>query len=567
MKTAPVILSVQNLHICFTGSHRKPAVDNISFMLRAGRTLAVVGESGSGKSLTALALTGLLPPQAVLSGSIRITDPGNRYWQLNTLSEQQWREVRGKKTGIVFQEPMSALNPVMKVGQQVSEAILAHQHVTKKLARKMTMDWFSKVQLPFPEQLYERYPHQLSGGQKQRVMIAMAMCHHPLLLIADEPTTALDVTVQQEILWLMRRLQQQYGMAMLFITHDLSLAAGMADEVLVLYHGRMMEYGPAATVLQYPEQAYTRALIACRPSLAGKNKPLPVVADFLSEHKPDKPVVLHEPAIYATADKTPLLVVSNLCVLFAGKKGWTGKRHEGVAAVDNVSFELQRGEVLGLVGESGCGKSTLSKSLTGLLPVSGGEVSFDGSIVSRHSSRAWIPVRKQVQMIFQDPYGSLNPRMQIGDMLMEPMKVHGLVSGYSALRKEAARLLDMVQLPVDACNRYPHQFSGGQRQRVAIARALAVRPRLLICDESVSALDVSVQAQILNLLRELQVEFGLSYLFISHDLSVVHYISDRIMVMQAGKIVETGKANEILTCPKHPYTQKLIAAIPGGLGN
>ena len=552
------ILSVEDLHLSFPGDPPFTAVDRLSFTIAEGKTLAIVGESGSGKSLTSLALMGLLPKNAAQQGKAVLYAGGKTYnlWQ----AHENWQAIRGRHIGMVFQEPMSALNPVMKVGRQLRESIRAHQQVDKAEARRRAIDWLVQVQLPDPEKIYERYPHQLSGGQKQRVMIAMAMCQHPALLIADEPTTALDVTVQKEVLELMQRLQQQYHTAMIFITHDLALAAEMADEVLVMYKGRMMEYGTAAKVLQSPENPYTKALLACRPAAQEKGKRLPVVSDFLQDNSiiptPDQ-----QPVVPYTASDEVLLRVRDLRIWFPETSNLWGRTTRFFKAVENVSFDLQRGEVLGLVGESGCGKSTLSRSLMGLLPVHSGQVAFNGMDLATQDKDAWRRIRKDIQMIFQDPYSSLNPRMTVGDMLKEPMHTHHIVTA-KELDKEAARLLELVQLPATALKRYPHQFSGGQRQRIGIARALALRPQLLICDESVSALDVSVQAQILNLLKDLQSEFRLSYLFISHDLNVVHYISDRVLVMQQGKIVESGPADKILKHPEHPYTRQLVESVP-----
>ena len=409
--------------------------------------------------------------------------------------------------------------------------------------------------------MYDRYPHQLSGGQKQRVMIAMAMCNHPALLIADEPTTALDATVQQEIIRLMSYLQQEHQSAMIFITHDLQLAATLADDVLVLYKGEMVEYGPATQVLQHPEQPYTKALIACKPSEGQKGYPLPVVGDFLNRDKMSEEAESERRPYKNIVTDAPLLEVKNVRVWFADDKNIFDKPNSYMKAVNDVSFVLRKGETLGLVGESGCGKSTLSRAVVGLIPVQSGEIIFNHGDLAKLPVKEWRSMRRHIQMVFQDPYSSLNPRMTIYDMLVEPLMVHGIVPK-SELQKETKRLLDLVQLPADALSRYPHQFSGGQRQRIGIARALAVRPELLICDESVSALDVSIQAQILNLLKELQQELQLTYLFISHDLSVVYYISDRVMVMHAGKIVESGVAEQVLKQPKDEYTRRLIAAMP-----
>lgn len=550
MLSTPIIQAT-NLKISFGDF---VAVKGISFAVEEGKTLAIVGESGSGKSLTALSLMGLLPKGAAISGSLQL-NTNNQAYNLHAVDNTQWQQLRGKEMGMVFQEPMSSLNPVMKIGKQLVEVILTHQQVDKQTAKQQAIEWLRKVQLPNPEKLYDRYPHQLSGGQKQRVMIAMAMCNKPVLLIADEPTTALDVTVQQEVIALMRNLQQEHHTAMIFITHDLALASQIADEVLVMYQGEVMEYGKAADVLRNPQHAYTKALLACKPNAANKGNRLPVVADFLQGNT------------HAVAKQTEapigdtILQVNKLRVWFTENKDWLGRPVDYFKAVDDVSFELKRGEVLGLVGESGCGKSTISRSLMGLLPVHEGQILFNGEDLAKLHTKEWTRIRRQIQMVFQDPYASLNPRMTVGDMLTEPMRTHNIVPR-SELQKEAQRLLNLVQLPADSMKRYAHQFSGGQRQRIGIARALALRPQLMICDESVSALDVSVQAQILNLLKDLQREFNLTYLFISHDLNVVHYISHRVMVMQAGHIVEAGDATQVLQQPHNDYTKRLIAAMP-----
>lgn len=565
MEQTPKVLTVNGFKLSFPskGGNNFIAVNNISFELNEGKTLAIVGESGSGKSLTALALMGLQPKTALVNGSISLS-VGGKQISLIGLGNHEWESIRGKAMGMVFQEPMSSLNPVMKVGKQLAEVIITHQKLTKQQAKQQAIHWLRQVNLPQPEKLYHRYPHQLSGGQKQRVMIAMAMCNTPVLLIADEPTTALDATVQQDIIKLMAGLQRQSRTAMIFITHDLALAATIADDVMVMYQGNMVEFGIAAQVLVNPKHPYTKALLSCKPSAKDKAKRLPVVADFMKESNGQAARNIEPPkALMAKKDDaTPLLKVNKLKVWFTESRDWLGRPSQYFKAVDDVSFALGKGEILGLVGESGCGKSTLSRSLLGLLPANAGEIIFEGQDITSYSAPQWRQVRRRIQMIFQDPYASLNPRINIGNALMEPMKVHGLAPAH-LLKKEALRLLDIVQLPADAMNRYPHQFSGGQRQRIGIARALALRPELIICDESVSALDVSVQAQILNLLKELQAVFQLSYLFISHDLSVVHYISDKVMVMQSGKIVEHGEASQVLQHPANTYTQKLIAAMPG----
>ncbi|WP_276131972.1 ABC transporter ATP-binding protein [Polluticoccus soli] len=551
------VLSVQDLSIAFGGEQQFIAVNNLSFSLGAGKTLAIVGESGSGKSLTALSLMGLQPSNARVTGSIELKT--ERSQELIGASSVEWQRIRGRQISMVFQEPMSSLNPVMKIGKQLTESILEHQAISTREAKLLAIDWLSRVKLPYPERIYHRYPHQLSGGQKQRVMIAMAMCNRPALLIADEPTTALDVTVQKEVVELMQELQQQSKIAMIFITHDLALAAQIADDALVMYRGEAVEYGKAAAVFHAPEHPYTQALVACKPSAEHKGSPLPVIADFMEGRYSEEKAARTFPSPPIN-DNKDILVVNDLKVWFADEKNWLGKPLHYYKAVDGVSFTLRKGEVLGLVGESGSGKSTVSRSLMGLLPVREGEMIFDGKDLASLSTAQWREVRKDIQMIFQDPFASLNPRMSVGDMLIEPLSVHNIVPSRERVG-EAKRLLDLVQLPADSYKRYPHQFSGGQRQRLGIARALALRPKLLICDESVSALDVSVQAQILNLLKELQAEFDLSYLFISHDLSVVHYISDRVIVMRAGQVVESGNVDQVLTNPQHEYTQKLVASI------
>ncbi|PZF75009.1 ABC transporter ATP-binding protein [Taibaiella soli] len=558
------VLDVSHLQIGFAGTPEFAAVKDLSFTLKAGETLAIVGESGSGKSLTALALMGLLPKTAILRGDAAFAD-GDQKRILQELNGTTWQDVRGRVVSMVFQEPMSALNPVMQVGKQLSEAISAHQRVSHDKARQIAIEWLGKVQLPEPEKIYARFPHQLSGGQKQRVMIAMAMCHHPQILIADEPTTALDATVQQEVILLMQQLQREHETSMIFITHDLSLAARIASEVLVMYKGQVMEYGAAEVVLKHPQHPYTQALLACRPSVNHKSERLPVVSDFW---QPENELLTSEselkniPAAKRENSQSnkSILKVENVRIWFPQKKNWLRNALEYFKAVDDVSFELYKGETLGLVGESGCGKSTLSRGIMGLVPIHDGHIYFDGKDLAKASQQEWLTARRKMQMIFQDPFSSLNPRLTVGDIVSEPMRVHRIVSR-SELKKETLRVFDLVQLPASAYDRYPHQFSGGQRQRIGIARALGLKPEVLICDESVSALDVSIQAQILNLLRDLQQELALTYLFISHDLSVVYYLCDRIMVMQKGKIVETGTAEAVLKHPTNPYTQRLVDAV------
>jgi peptide/nickel transport system ATP-binding protein len=458
---------------------------------------------------------------------------------------------------------MTALNPVMTCGKQITEALLQHKKITTAAAKQQTIDWFRHVQLPQPEVLYNRYPHQLSGGQKQRVMIAMAMCCQPSLLICDEPTTALDVTVQKEILQLIKSLQQQHSMGVIFITHDLGVVAEIADRVAIMYRGEIVEQNKTAEVFQNPMHPYTKALIACRPALHPKGEPLPQVADFMNPENA-KPVAVKDfNQTFSNPHTDAVLVdVQHLTVKYPAKTNLIGKPTAFNTAVNNVSFSIYRGETMGLVGESGCGKTTLGRTLLHLIQPSGGRILFNGIDSTKLTKAGTKTFHKDVQLVFQDPYSSLNPRLTIEDALTEPMHTLGLYKSSKERRAQAARLLDHVSLPASASNRYPHQFSGGQRQRIVIARALAVQPQFLVCDESVSALDVSVQAQVLNLLNELKHDLNLTLLFISHDLSVVRYMSDRILVMHAGEIVESGDAEQIYHHPKQPYTQQLLAAIP-----
>lgn len=545
------MLTIRNLSISFAG---QPAVDRLSFNLEKGKTLAIVGESGSGKSLTALAIMGLLPPGAQQNGALFLS---LKDWQiaLHELDEKEWQQLRGAKIGMVFQEPMSALNPVMTVGAQIAESLQLHQKMNGMQAKATAIQWLQKVQLPAPDKTYNKYPHQLSGGQKQRVMIAMALCCEPLLLLADEPTTALDATIQKEVLLLMKELQQEMGTATVFITHDLAVARYMADDILVMLQGKAVEQGPAAAILQHPQALYTRALLACRPSPEQKGKALPTIASFMEGSGQQRQATF---PINPAPSAEVLLKARNISVWYDAPKG-LGRSAEAYQAVQDVSFDLYKGEVLGLVGESGCGKSTLGRSLMGLQPIKEGRLIFGGRDLSHLSEKGWRRVRREIQLVFQDPFAALNPRMTVGDALTEPMRVVLGKKGREA-RKEARRLMDLVNLPESALQRYPHQFSGGQRQRINIARALALQPELLICDESVSALDISIQAQILNLLQELQRGLGLTLLFISHDLSVVYYLAHRVLVMQAGRLVAAGSAAEILLHPGDAYTRKLVAA-------
>ncbi len=541
------LLHLHNVSIRFGDA--APVLKDLSFALAPGKTLALVGESGSGKSLTALSVMGLLPKGAHISGDIFLSVPEEKIALLQ-LREGQWRLVRGRRAGLVFQEPMSALNPLMKVGEQLAEAIRQHQHLSKKEAQKQAVEWLGKVQLPQPESISQRYPHQLSGGQKQRVIIAMALCNRPALVIADEPTTALDASVQNEIVRLLQTLQRETGTALLFITHDLSLAAQIADDVLVLFRGETMEYGPAEKLFRRPENRYTQALLSCRASAEYKGKRLPQVSDFLAETVVENAPLLSLPESFTNAPV--VLAVENLSVVYGSGK-------TAFRAVDDLSFSLRRGEVLGIVGNSGCGKSTVAKALMALIPVSGGKIKLGEVEVEAARGKDLRALRRKAQLVFQDPAAALNPRMTVLDAITEPMIAHGIFNVREA-RAEAGKILERVGLTAASGTKYPHEFSGGQKQRIGIARALSLNPEILICDESVSALDVSVQAQILNLLQDLRAEFGLSYVFISHDLQVVHYLADRVLVMEAGKAVETGDAEQVLRRPVHPTTQKLVAA-------
>lgn len=545
--TAEVLLEVSDLSVSFAGeAGMRSAVDALSLKLCKGSTLAIVGESGSGKSVTALAVIGLLPAKSavIANGCIRL----HNHILLDAASGADERTAaRGRQISMIFQEPMTSLNPVMRCGLQVAEVLMLHKGMDLAQARSRVVALFREVHLPDPETAWHKYPHEMSGGQRQRVMIAMAMASEPELLIADEPTTALDVTVQGAILATLKELQQSRGMAMLFITHDLGVVADMADYVLVMRGGLVVEYGTVQDVLQRPAHAYTRALMACRPALGVKRDVLPTVSD-------PSPSPLPAPQLAAVRE---LLRVEGLGKTFRTRAGTVHK------AVDNVSFSIQAGETLGLVGESGCGKSTLSRMVMGLIAPETGQVLFDGRVCVAPGLRVDPAYRKKVQLIFQDPYSSLNPRLTIGEAICEPMRIHSVGTHDKQRRELAAGWLEKTGLTAEAMKRYPHEFSGGQRQRIVIARALALESQVLICDESVSALDVSVQAQVLNLLKTLQRELRLSYLFISHDLAVVYHMSEQIMVMRNGSIEERGPAVQVLHQPRSAYTQKLLESIPG----
>lgn len=559
------LLSIEDLTLSFrNGSNLQRALHGISLQVQQGETVALVGESGSGKSITALSVLQLLSPAATVyeSGRIILQRRDGNATDLRQASPATLQTVRGNEVGMIFQEPMTSLNPVYSCGHQVMEVVQQHQGLSKTAARQRALQLFEQVRLPRAAALLNSYPHQLSGGQKQRVMIAMAMSCNPSLLIADEPTTALDVTVQKSVLQLMRELQQLQGMGMLFITHDLGLVQEIAHRVVVLYQGRVVEQGSVTDVLQQPQHSYTKALLNCRPVLHPKGRPLPVVSDYLNPgsgvvKKSD--VTTSPPAI---ASNTPLLSVRNLSVQLGGKPTLLRKQ-ESITAVNAVNFDIFEGETVGLVGESGCGKTTLGRTLLGLVPPSKGSILLKGEDLTRLPTKALQQQRQQLQIVFQDPYSSLNPRLRIGEAIMEPLLLHKKVATRTDARDRAARLLEQVGLGSHQLNRYPHEFSGGQRQRIVIARALALEPGFIVWDESVSALDVSVQAQVLNLLNELKATYRFTSLFISHDLAVVHYISDRILVMQQGRIVEAGDAVTIWNRPQHAYTRQLLDAIPG----
>ncbi|MBL7752141.1 MAG: ABC transporter ATP-binding protein [Chitinophagaceae bacterium] len=559
------VLQVKNLSVAFaTETGDKTVLQDISFVLSPGEVLAIVGESGSGKSVTALSILRLLPvpPARITQGQIIFSPDQHESIDLLTADKQTMRSVRGGRIGMIFQEPMSSLNPVFTCGHQITEAIQTHYKVSKKEAKEKAIHWLERVKLPDPVSLYDRYPHELSGGQKQRVMIAMAMCGNPSLLICDEPTTALDVTVQKAILDLIRELQQETGMSVIFITHDLGVVAEIADRCLVMYKGKIVEENKTATLFADPQHPYTKGLLACRPVNHPKGKRLPVVSDFLSglsALKTETPTQITAP--FVSTDL--LLEVKNLEVHFRQSGGLFTKKQKTIKAVDGVSFDLRKGETLGLVGESGCGKTTLGRTLLRLIEPTAGQIIYQGKDLMQLKRKELLPYRKEMQLVFQDPYGSLNPRLRIGDALMEPLKVHQPGHNARQRKDQVVELLEKTGLTAGHFDHYPHQFSGGQRQRVVIARALILNPSFVVCDESVSALDVSVQAQVLNLLNDLKKEYGFTILFISHDLSVVHYLSDRILVMHQGKIVEAGEAEEVYLRPKEEYTRRLIASIPG----
>jgi peptide/nickel transport system ATP-binding protein len=566
------LLQLSNLTVKFhSDSGSVTAVNNITINLAKGETLGIVGESGSGKSVTSLSIMRLLPARgcSVNSGEIILKHEDGTTIDLLRLTENEMRNYRGKEIAMIFQEPMTSLNPVHRCGDQVAEAIMLHNKLSRRQAREKTLDLFREVLLPRPEEIFKAYPHQLSGGQKQRVMIAMAISCKPSILIADEPTTALDVTVQKTILSLLKSLQQKHGMAIIFISHDLGVVSEIADKVAIMYKGNVVEQGLINDVFRYPQHPYTQGLLACRPPLDKRLRLLPTVSDFVKgditpgnlaglEVSQNERNLFHN-ELYS---RKPLLEIKNLQTYFPVRKGIFSRKKSTVKAVDNVSLVVYPGETLGLVGESGCGKTTLGRSILHLQMPTSGKITFKGQDISSLNRGEMRQMRRKLQIIFQDPYSSLNPRITAGRAIMEPMTVHNLNGNNKQRKEKTLELLQKVGLLPEHFNRYPHEFSGGQRQRICIARALATNPEFIICDESVSALDVSVQAQVLNLLNDLKREFGFTYIFISHDLSVVKFMSDRMMVMKEGKVIEEGEADEIYKHPKSDYTRALIGAIP-----
>ncbi len=579
-----VLLEVKNLVTEFKSDGEfVKAVNDVSFTLHKGETIGIVGESGSGKSVTSLSIMQLIPnpPGRVFGGEMLYHSKDKGVVNLRNLPAEEMRSFRGNEIAMIFQEPMTSLNPVYTCGNQVMEVIMLHQKVSKKEAKKKTIKLFEQVQLPDPERIFSVYPHQISGGQKQRVMIAMAMSCNPRVLIADEPTTALDVTVQKTILDLMLQLQREHDMGIMFITHDLGVIAELADKVMVMYKGKVVEQGPVLEIFSNPQHPYTKSLLACRPPLDKRLMRLPVSADFMSTDAEGN--MLEIPTSVSEAinsviitkeqreaehkelySRAKILEIQNIKTYFPKNKTFFGKTIDYVKAVDDVTLDVYEGETLGLVGESGCGKTTLGRTILRLNEPTEGKIFFQRNDLLRLKPEDMRQLRKDMQIIFQDPYSSLNPRITIGEALMEPMQVHNILSSNSQRKEKVYELLNKVGLTEKQYGRYPHEFSGGQRQRVCIARALALNPKFIICDESVSALDVSVQAQVLNLLNDLKREFKFTYIFISHDLSVVKFMSDRMVVMNKGKIEEMGDADEIYLNPQSQYTKNLISSIPKG---
>ena len=574
------LLKIEDLSLEFRrDAEWNPILHHINFTLDEGEVLGIVGESCSGKSVTALSVMQLLNPKTARYPSGRIlfhTDNADKKPPLDILkvSESTMQSLRGNQIGMIFQEPMTSLNPVIRCGEQISEQLILHKHVSQKEARERVLDLFNEVMLPRPTQIFDSYPHELSGGQKQRIMIAMAMSCNPKLLIADEPTTALDVTIQKNILELIRTLQRKHGMSVLFITHDLGVMAEVADRTIVMYKGDIVEENSVRDIFQNPKNPYTKQLIACRPSMNQRLRTLPQVSDFAGNDDQNVQDIIHKLTVKPEERKTAheklysgdkLITIKNLNKVYKIRKRKLFEKQQYLHALKDINLDIYEGETLGLVGESGCGKTTLGRTLLRLIEPSAGEVCFRGKNLVQLSSSELRETRKDLQIILQDPYSSLNQRLTIGEALMEPMRVHGILPNDKERKKRVIELLERISLNESHFYRYPHEFSGGQRQRISIARALSVNPKFIICDESVSALDVSVQAQVLNLLNELKSEYHFTYIFISHDLSVVKFMADRIAVMQQGSIVEIGEADSLCNHPQTAYTQKLIDSIPKGI--
>ena len=551
------LISVQDLRVSFrmTKTHTAEAVKGVSFDIPHNSTVALVGESGSGKSVTAMSIVRLLPDNAIVAPNSKVIFGGR---DLLTAPVEDLRALRGKDISVVFQEPMSSLNPVFTVGEQIAEVLRIHMKMTSRQAMGRALELMTEVGIPNPRQRINAYPHELSGGQQQRVMIAIAIACEPKLLIADEPTTALDVTVQRQITDLIAKLQQRQKMSVLFISHDLGLVGEISDQVIVMRHGQVRETGDVHTIFNDAKDAYTKALIACRPSLDNRPRRLPVIDDFVN----GRPIET-EQRVSLPATGAPLVKVDGLRKDYKLKTGLFS--HTLFQAVKNADFTLHKGRTLGVVGESGSGKTTVGMMLTRLTDATSGSILFEGKDLTHLNADQMRPYRSRIQIIFQNPYASLNPRFTIAQILMEPMRIHKIGKDEDDRARMALSLLEKVGLPRDAFGKYPHEFSGGQRQRIAIARCLSMKPEIIVCDESVSALDVSVQATVLNLLLDLQQEFGLSYVFISHDLAVVKYMADDILVMSQGEVVERGLAEDIYRNPQHAYTRQLLAAIPKGL--
>ena len=557
------ILEINNLEISFRKDGiYTPVIKQISYALYPNEILGIVGESGSGKSVSSLAIMGLLPVKISKISNGEILFQGKN---VALLSKKELQDLRGAAVSMIFQEPMSSLNPSLKCGFQVGEILQQHTTLSKKEIKAEVLQLFERVKLPDPEKMYGRYPHEISGGQKQRVMIAMAIACKPKILIADEPTTALDVTVQKEIIQLLQDIQRETGMSIIFISHDLSLVSEIADRVLVMYKGEIVEQGEAMDVFHNPKHIYTKALISSRPSLEVRLKRLPTIKDYL-ENAVNSEIISSEERQKSHGklySQDPILEVRNVEKEYFSTAGFFGKK-TGFKAVNDVSFKIYEGETLGLVGESGCGKSTLGNTILQLDKATAGQIFYRGVDITKLPSKDIRSLRKEIQIIFQDPYSSLNPRIPVGKAIMEPMKVHKLYKNDAERKAKTIEILERVGLGEEFFNRYPHEFSGGQRQRIGIARTIALQPKLIVCDESVSALDISVQAQVLNLLNELKENFGFTYIFISHDLAVVKYMSDQVLVMNRGKIEELADADVLYENPQKEYTKKLIAAIPKG---